>query len=136
MHAGGTYVAMEGPLFSTRAESSLYRSWGGTIIGMTAIPEAKLAREAEISYAMLATATDYDVWHETEKDVAVEGVLARIDETTATVQRIVSGAVAKLPRDWTGSARGALRSAIVTDPAQIPTGVREDLAPIIGKYLP
>ena len=136
VHAGGTYVAIEGPLFSTRAESRLYRSWGGTIIGMTAIPEAKLAREAEIAYAMLATATDYDVWRETEADVDVAVALARLRENAATAQRIVLATVADLPADWTSSARGALEFAIVTEAARIPRQVREDLAPILGGYLP
>lgn len=135
IHAGGTYVAMEGPVFSTRAESRLYRSWGGTIVGMTAIPEAKLAREAEIAYAMLATATDYDVWREGESGVAVDVILARLGESAATAQRIVSATVADLPTDWTSSARGALRTAIVTEPARIPAQARRDLAPIIGAYL-
>ena len=135
VHRGGTYVAIEGPLFSTRAESRLYRAWGGSIIGMTAIPEAKLAREAEISYAMLATATDYDVWHETEADVSVEVVLERLRENVATAQTIVQAAVRELPADWTSTARGALRYAIVTAPEAIPPQVREDLAPIIGQYV-
>ena len=135
VHAGGTYVAIEGPLFSTRAESRLYRSWGGSIIGMTAIPEAKLAREAEISYAMLATATDYDVWHETEADVAVEVVLSRLRENVATARAIVSATIRDLPDDWRRTARGALQSAIVTNPAAIPARVRRDLAVIIGGYL-
>ena len=136
VHAGGTYIAMEGPLFSTRAESHLYRSWGGSIIGMTALPEANLAREAEIAYAMLATATDYDVWHETEADVSVEVVLARLRENVARAQRAVAETIRALPADWTSTARGALRHAIVTDPSRIPARVRRDLAPIIGEYLP
>ncbi|MDE2640128.1 MAG: S-methyl-5'-thioadenosine phosphorylase [Chloroflexota bacterium] len=136
VHAGGTYIAIEGPLFSTRAESRLYRAWGGSIIGMTALPEAKLAREAEIAYGMLATATDYDVWHESEADVSVEVVLARLRENVAAAQRIVAETIRALPADWTSTARGALRHAIVTDPARIPARARADLAPIIGEYLP
>ena len=136
VHAGGTYVAMEGPLFSTRAESRMYRSWGGSIIGMTAVPEAKLAREAEIAYAMLATATDYDVWHESEADVSVEVVLARLRENVTAARAIVAETVRGLPSDWSSTARGALQYAIVTDPAEIPDQVRADLAPIIGTYLP
>lgn len=135
MHAGGTYIAMEGPLFSTRAESELYRSWGGAIIGMTAVPEAKLAREAEIAYAMLASTTDYDVWHASEADVSVEVILTRLRENVATAQRIVDGLLADLPAGWTSSAHGALRNAIVTEPARIPATVRAKLAPIIGEYV-
>lgn len=135
-HAGGTYVAMEGPLFSTRAESRVYRTWGGSIIGMTAIPESKLAREAEISYAMLATATDYDVWHETGADVSVEVVLERLRENVASAQAVVRRSVRDLPVDWTSTARGGLRYAIVTEPDRIPDQVRADLDPIIGEYLP
>ncbi len=103
---------------------------------MTALPEAKLAREAEIAYAMLATATDYDVWHETEADVSVEVVLARLRENVARAQRAVAETIRALPADWTSTARGALRHAIVTDPSRIPDRVRRDLAPIIGEYLP
>ena len=129
-------MAMEGPLFSTRAESRVYRTWGGSIIGMTAIPESKLAREAEISYAMLATATDYDVWHETGADVSVEVVLERLRENVASAQAVVRRSVRDLPVDWTSTARGGLRYAIVTEPDRIPDQVRADLDPIIGEYLP
>ena len=135
VHAGGTYIAMEGPLFSTRAESQMYRSWGGAIIGMTAVPEAKLAREAEIAYAMLATATDYDVWHTSEADVSVEVILERLQQNVLSAKGIVGALIRDLPLDWTSTARGALQYAIVTEAARIPAQVREDLAPIIGDYV-
>lgn len=135
MHAGGAYVCTEGPLFSTRAESRIYRSWDAVIIGMTAIPEAKLAREAEISYAMLATATDYDVWHETEEDVSAEMVLSRLKQNVATAKAIVADVAQGLPEDWRSTARGALANAIMTPAALVPAKVKEDLAPIIGTYM-
>lgn len=135
IHRGGTYVSMEGPLFSTRAESQLYRSWGASIIGMTAIPEAKLAREAEIAYAMLATATDYDVWHESEQDVSADLVMQTLLTNVETAKRIVARVIEGLPADWVSTAKGAVANAIVTDPAAIPLKRRHDLAPIIGEYL-
>ena len=108
VHAGGAYIAMEGPLFSTRAESKLYRSWDASIIGMTAVPEAKLAREAELAYAMLATATDYDVWHESEADVTAAAVAEIVAQNVASAQRIVAAVARDLPADWVSSAEGAL----------------------------
>ncbi len=135
VHGGGTYVCMEGPAFSTRAESRLYRSWGASVIGMTAIPEAKLAREAEIAYAMLAIATDYDVWHESAEDVSAALVVARLHESVATARQIVSNVIRDLPRDWTSTAAGALATAIQSDPVLIPDSMKRDLAPIIGKYV-
>ena len=135
MHAGGAYISMEGPLFSTRAESHLYRSWGASIIGMTAIPEAKLAREAEMAYAMLATATDYDVWHESEEDVSADAVVQTLLKNVDTAKQIVSQVIEELPADWLSSAKGALAMAIVTDPSKIPLKLRHDLAPIIGDYI-
>ena len=136
VHRGGAYVCMEGPLFSTRAESQIYRSWGAAVIGMTALPEAKLAREAEIAYAMLATATDYDVWHETAEDVTVELVMQRVAQNVKTAQEILSEVVRQLPPDWVSTATGALANAIVTDPAKISPAVKRDLAPIVGAYFP
>ena len=135
VHRGGTYICMEGPLFSTRAESRIYRSWEASIIGMTAIPEAKLAREAEIAYAMLATATDYDVWHESEEDVTAALVVERLQQNVATAKQIVSQVISDLPADWESTARGALASAIVTDPAKIPAETRQRLAPILQEHL-
>ena len=135
-HRGGAYVCMEGPAFSTRAESALHRSWGAAIIGMTAIPEAKLAREAEIAYAMLATATDYDVWREGEEDVTAEAVAAVVQENVASAQAIVREAARALPADWSSTAAGALRGAIMTDPARIPAEARERYALLLEGYLP
>jgi len=135
VHAGGAYICMEGPLFSTRAESKLYRSWGASIIGMTAIPEAKLAREAEMAYAMLATATDYDVWHESEADVTADMVMQTLQKNVANAKRIVANVIEGLPDGWVSTAKGALQHAIVTDPAKISLELRHNLAPIIGSYL-
>lgn len=137
VHRGGTYVVMEGPAFSTKAESRLYRSWGCDIIGMTALPEAKLAREAEICYATLACATDYDVWHETEAAVSVEMIIANLLRNVETSKEVIRGVIGQVPladrRDCTCST--ALRDAIVTAPDRIPDQIKKDLAPIIGKYL-
>ncbi len=136
VHRGGTYVVMEGPLFSTRAESRLYRAWGASIIGMTALPEAKLAREAEMCYATLACATDYDCWHETEADVSVEMIVQNLLTNVDHSKEVIRRAVAALP----GAREGcpcptALSQAIITDRSLIPRGVKEDLAPLIGKYV-
>lgn len=136
LHHGGVYVAMEGPLFSTRAESRLYRDWGGTVIGMTALPEAKLAREAELAYAMLATATDFDVWHESEDDVTALDVARVVRDNVAAAQRIVAAVVRDLPTDWTSSARGALATAVMTDPERIPPETRQRYALLLNDYLP
>ena len=125
VHPGGAYIAMEGPLFSTRAESQMYRSWGASIIGMTAVPEAKLAREAEIAYAMLATATDYDVWHESEEDVTAEAVSKIVAQNVRSAQSIIADLTEHLPDDWTSTAEGALFGAIMTDPKRIPAETLE-----------
>lgn len=135
VHSGGSYICMEGPLFSTRAESRIYRSWEASIIGMTAIPEAKLAREAEIAYAILATTTDYDVWHESEEDVTAALVVERLKQNVDTAKQIVAQVISDLPADWESTARGALASAIVTDPAKISAETRQRLAPILQGYL-
>ena len=136
MHAGGIYLCIEGPLFSTRAESTLYRSWGASIIGMTAVPEAKLAREAELSYAMLATATDYDVWHEFEADVTAELVMRRLAENIETARQIVAAVIRDLPSDWQSTARGALEHAIMTNRSRIPDRVWEKLGPLVKAQRP
>ena len=136
VHAGGAYIAMEGPLFSTRAESHLYRSWGASIIGMTAIPEAKLAREAEIAYAMLATATDYDVWHESEADVTAAAVAEIVAQNVQSAQRIVADVALNLPVDWTSTADGALFGAIMTDPRRISAEALERYSLLIEGRLP
>jgi 5'-methylthioadenosine phosphorylase len=136
VHNGGTYVCMEGPLFSTRAESELHRSWGASVIGMTALPEAKLAREAEMCYATVALATDYDVWHE-EDYVSVETVMANLNKNIANVKRVLSRVVADIPlgTEEKCDAYWALKNAIMTRPEAIPLGVRKDLALLLDKYL-
>ncbi len=135
VHRGGTYLCIEGPNFSTRAESRIYRSWGVDVIGMTNIPETRLAREAEICYGTVALATDYDCWHEGHDDVSVEAVLAIIRQNVAMARDIIrqsAGALAAQPGCGCGE---ALKFAIMTDPALIPEQVRRDMAPILGKYL-
>jgi 5'-methylthioadenosine phosphorylase len=135
-HRGGTYVCMEGPQFSTRAESKLYRSWGVDVIGMTNLQEAKLAREAEICYATMALVTDYDCWHESEEDVTVEAIMAVLHANARMAQKILRATVPRIAQRTRGCAcANALQFAIVTDPARIPQKVKDDLAPIIGKYI-
>jgi len=136
MHMGGTYLVMEGPQFSTRAESRIYRQWGVDVIGMTNLPEAKLAREAEICYATLALATDYDCWHETEEDVSIDAVLAVIRKNVAIAQDILRGVAKKVSQGRTCLCSRALEHAIITDPERIPEQLKKDLQPLIGKYLP
>ncbi len=132
---GGTYINMEGPQFSTRAESNLYRSWGADVIGMTNLQEAKLAREAEISYATLAMITDYDCWYEGHDDVTVEQVIKVIHENTANAQEVLKGAVRALPKDNSGTpVANALQFAIMTDKKMIPAATREKLAIFLDKY--
>jgi len=136
VHIGGTYLCMEGPQFSTRAESNLYRSWGVEVIGMTNLQEAKLAREAEICYAAMALVTDYDCWRESEEAVSVEQIIDYLHRNAAMAQRALKlalPAVAGRVRDC--ACASALKFAIVTDPSQIPPKTKEDLAPIIGKYI-
>ncbi len=133
-HYGGTYICMEGPAFSTRAESNMYRTFGVSVIGMTNIPEAKLAREAEICYGVIALATDYDCWHETHEDVSVEAVLAIIKQNVATAKAIITHAV-RLFGENGCSCSTALQYAIITDPAVIPEEAKERLALIVGRYL-
>jgi len=136
VHKGGTYVVMEGPLFSTKAESNLYRSWGASIIGMTALPEAKLAREAEICYASIACVTDYDCWHETEESVTIEMALANLTKNVDTAKRIIKIATARLPQNRECPCAQALKDAIITSPEKIPRQVKSDLGLLIGKYIP
>jgi 5'-methylthioadenosine phosphorylase len=135
LHAGGTYICMEGPQFSTRAESFLYRSWGAEVIGMTNLQEAKLAREAEVCFATLALATDYDCWNTEAGDVVIEEVLAILSRTTATAQNIIRRAVVKLPPSRACPCADALKDAIITDRSLIPEQVKKDLDIIVGKYL-
>lgn len=132
---GGTYVCMEGPQFSTRAESRLYRSWGADIIGMTNLTEARLAREAEICYASLALVTDYDCWREATGDVSVEAILAILEENAAAARRSLAGAVARVDPDRPCACRDAMRFGIITNREAIPEEVRERLRLVIGRYL-
>jgi len=134
-HRGGTYICIEGPNFSTRAESNIYRSWGVDVIGMTNISEARLAREAEICYGTLALATDYDCWHEEHDDVSVEAVVAIIRQNVATARKIIREAVKKLGSERACACGESLRFAIMTDRKLIPEATREKLDVIMGKYL-
>ena len=136
VHRGGAYVCMEGPHFSTRAESRIYRSWDAAIIGMTAIPEAKLAREAELAYAMLATATDYDVWNDEAEDVSADAVAEIVRRNVDSARAIVAALVRELPANWRSTAAGALEGAMMTDPTRIPAEVRERCALLLEGRLP
>ncbi len=133
--AGGTYVCMEGPQFSTRAESNLYRSSGADVIGMTNLQEAKLAREAEICYATAAMVTDYDCWHEGHDSVTIEQIVAVMNQNAANAGRVVRAAVAAMPRERKCACASALQYAILTSPEAIPPAAREKLDLLIGKYL-
>ncbi|MBL4636322.1 MAG: S-methyl-5'-thioadenosine phosphorylase [Kofleriaceae bacterium] len=135
IHKGGTYLVMNGPQFSTRAESHMYRTWGVDVIGMTNMPEAKLAREAEMSYCTVALSTDYDCWHEDEEDVSVEAVLAVVRKNAEFAREIVSHLPALLPDAHTCIAANALQYAIMTSPDAIPEETGKRLGPIIEKYL-
>ena len=135
VHNRGIYVVMEGPQFSTRAESNLYRSWGASIIGMTALPEAKLAREAEICYATLALVTDYDVWHQTEAEVSVDLVIANLIKNVETTQDLLPDLAARIPASRGCVCQSALERAIITRRDLIPDEVKSRLSAIIGRYL-
>ena len=135
VHRGGTYVCIEGPQFSTLAESKLYRSWGLDVIGMTNLQEAKLAREAEICYVTLALVTDYDCWHPDHDHVSVDMIVATLTQNTKTAQRAIAETVGRLPVERTCGCGSALANAIITRPEAIPDQVRKDLAPIVGRYL-
>jgi 5'-methylthioadenosine phosphorylase len=135
MHGGGTYLVIEGPQFSTRAESRIYREWGVDVIGMTNLPEARLAREAEICYATLALVTDFDCWHEAEDDVSVEAVLEVLKNNAAMAQRILCSAVSRVPKERDCLCTKALENAIITDSEQVPSSVKKDLDILVGKYL-
>ena len=135
IHRGGTYVCMEGPQFSTLAESKLYRSWGADIIGMTNLQEAKLAREAEICYTTIALVTDYDCWHPDHDSVTVEMIVANLMQNAKTAQQIIAGAVDQLPFERTCECASALKFALITRPEAIPETTARELAPLVGKYL-
>uniref|UniRef100_UPI00403F7D95 phosphorylase family protein n=1 Tax=Cyanothece sp. BG0011 TaxID=2082950 RepID=UPI00403F7D95 len=133
---GGTYVCMEGPAFSTIAESNLYRSWGASIIGMTNLQEAKLAREAEIAYATLALVTDYDCWHQDHDHVTVEMIIDNLHKNAINAQKAILETVKRLDKNPPISeAHSALKYAILTPPHQIPAETKEKLGLIINKYL-
>lgn len=134
VHKNETYVCMEGPLFSTRAESKLYRSWGGGVIGMTALPEAKLVREAEICYGMLALSTDYDCWKEDEEDVTIEMVVENLKANTQAAGRIIKRFIEKLPEVAPCRCNEAAKYALITDKSLIPASVKEDLSLFYSKY--
>jgi 5'-methylthioadenosine phosphorylase len=137
-HHGGTYVCIEGPLFSTKAESRIYRQLGCDVIGMTALPEAKLAREAEICYAIIACVTDYDVWHETEENVTVEMVVANLTRNVANAQRIIRTVAEQLPADRSAvpcTCSQALANAIMTERGMISASLRERYQLLLGRYL-
>src|SRR6187399_3663537 len=134
VHTGGTYVCMEGPQFSTLAESKLYRSWGMDIIGMTNLQEAKLAREAEICYVTLALVTDYDCWHPDHDSVTVDLIIANLTQNAKTAQQIIASAVDGLPYARTCECASALKFALITRPELVPGTTKKDLGPIVGKY--
>ncbi len=133
---GGTYVCMEGPLFSTRAESRMYRSFGADVIGMTNLTEAKLAREAEMCYASLALVTDFDCWHEEEEDVTIEAVLAVMKKNVGTFRSIIKDAIPRLKdAGHCELCHDAMKFAIITSPKAIPEKIKKDLDLVLGKYL-
>ncbi|KAF3887743.1 MULTISPECIES: S-methyl-5'-thioadenosine phosphorylase [Nostocales] len=135
LHRGGTYVCMEGPAFSTKAESNLYRSWGATVIGMTNLPEAKLAREAEIAYATLALATDYDCWHPDHDSVTVEMVVGNLQRNALNAQKVIQETVKRLSDNPPPSdAHTALKYAILTNLAKAPAATKEKLELLLKKY--
>jgi len=135
MHKGGTYINMEGPAFSTLAESKLYRDWGMDIIGMTNMSEAKLAREAEICYSSLACVTDYDCWHSQHESVTIDIVIQNLFKNVENAKKILSTVIRNLPEERTCLCKDALKYAIITDKKLIPSKVKKDLEIIIGKYI-
>ncbi len=136
LHRGGTYVCMEGPAFSTQAESHLYRSWGATVIGMTNVPEAKLAREAEIAYATLALATDYDCWHPDHDSVTVEMVIGNLQKNAVNAQRVIREVVQRISQNPPESAaHSALKYAIITPLDKAPAATKEKLSLLLKPYL-
>jgi 5'-methylthioadenosine phosphorylase len=135
-HRNGTYVAVEGPAFSTKAETKLYRSWDASIIGMTALPEARLAREAEICYATLAFVTDYDTWHEEHEPVTAEVIIRMIIQTVEIARSVIRGVLRDLPTERSCTCGDALAKALITGAENVPDEVKRELAPIIGRYMP
>jgi 5'-methylthioadenosine phosphorylase len=135
VHRGGTYVNMEGPQFSTLAESRLYRSWGMDVIGMTNLQEAKLAREAEICYATLALVTDYDCWHPDHDSVTVELIVGNLLQNAVTAQKVIAEAVGHIEGTRTCECATALATSLITQRDMIPEQTKRELDPIVGKYL-
>jgi 5'-methylthioadenosine phosphorylase len=135
VHNGGTYVCMEGPQFSTLAESQLYRSWGMDVIGMTNLQEAKLAREAEICYSTLALITDYDCWHPSHDHVTVELIIGNLTQNAKNAQNVIAEVVSRLPFERTCACASALKHAIITRSDAIPAEVKRELGPLVAKYL-
>src|SRR5713101_4239504 len=136
VHRGGTYICIEGPQFSTRAESRVYRGWGVDVIGMTNMPEARLAREAELCYATLALATDYDVWHETHETVSVEAVVQNLLKNVATAKDVLRAVIPAIGPGRTCECPALLRSAVITDPKAFPPRTRKRLGLLLDKYFP
>ncbi len=132
---GGTYLCMEGPAFSTRAESNLYRSWGMDVIGMTNLQEAKLAREAEICYVTIAMVTDYDCWHEEHDAVTVDQIISNLNKNAENACKLVRQAVERMPEERNCRCGSALKHAVITDPAAIPETAKQRLGLLLGKYL-
>ena len=135
VHGSGTYLCIEGPQFSTRAESRLYRQWGVDIIGMTNLPEARLAREAELCYATLALATDYDCWHESASDVDIGSILAILQRNVQLAQQVIASTVSQLQGERSCACRTALQYALITAPAMIPAAAKERLGLLISRYM-
>ncbi|MFB2891559.1 S-methyl-5'-thioadenosine phosphorylase [Aerosakkonemataceae cyanobacterium BLCC-F50] len=136
LHRGGTYVCMEGPAFSTKAESHLYRSWGATVIGMTNLPEAKLAREAEIAYTTLALVTDYDCWHPDHDSVTVEMIIDNLQRNAVNAQKVIQETVRRITENpFVSEAHSALKYAILTPLDKVPTTTKENLSLLLKKYL-
>jgi 5'-methylthioadenosine phosphorylase len=136
VHRGGTYICIEGPQFSTRAESRIYRGWGVDVIGMTNMPEAKLAREAELCYATLALVTDYDVWHDSQETVTVEAVIQNLLKNVATAKDVLRRVIPAIGGARTCPCPGLLRDAVITPPAKFPLATRRRLDLLLGKYFP
>lgn len=136
LHRGGTYICMEGPAFSTKAESHLYRSWGATVIGMTNLPEAKLAREAEIAYTTLALVTDYDCWHPDHDSVTVEMIIDNLQRNAINAQKVIQETVRRITENpFVSEAHSALKYAILTPLDKVPTTTKENLSLLLKKYI-
>ena len=136
MQRGGTYICIEGPQFSTKAESCIYRTWGVDVIGMTNMPEAKLAREAELCYATLALVTDYDVWHESHETVTVEAVIRNLLKNVATAKEVLRRVIPMISGPRTCGCAELLANAVITQPAAFPLATRRRLDLLLGKYFP